>query len=409
MVKIAHISTNSLAPWWFLRGQDEFLHRRGFEIHVIASPDRLLEKVAERDHVVVHAIEMSQRISPLRDLLSVISLFKLLRKLRPDIVHLSCPKGALLGAIASWVARVPVRIFFVRGLVTEGLSGLPRCAARSIERLTGRMCHQIIFVSHSLLDFARNEGIVESGQGMVPANGMSNGIDCRRFSRDAAQNIQLAADLAKELGLEKGIQVIGFVGRLAHAKGIDELVLAWKELRLEYPEARMLLVGPISAVDPISEETRRLLHDDPRVILAGFVENVIPYYMLMTLLVYPSHREGFPNVPMEAGALKLPVITTKVSGCVDAVIDGSTGTIIPPRNHEAIASAIRRYLNDPGLCQRHGHAGRSRVESQYRQEIIWDALAEEYTRLLKRSDVFVPREESGGVKPGEFTTSGTRR
>ena len=185
-VKLAYVTTLPVSQWGFLQGQNRYLADNGFEIHAIASPGKFLDKLAERDGSTVHAVPISRTISPLQDLVTLARLVVVLRRIRPDLLHVSTPKAALLGAIAGWVARVPIRVFCFRGSITEPASGWRRRLFRRLEWLTARLCTQTICVSKSLRDFARSESIIGPAEGMVAAHGMSNGINAARFSRDAA-------------------------------------------------------------------------------------------------------------------------------------------------------------------------------------------------------------------------------
>jgi len=379
---MTHVTTVPQTQWAFLRGQNAYMRAKGFDVHAVASPGERLADLAERDGVTTHAVHISRTIEPFRDLASLYQLWRVFRRLHPTIVVVSTPKAALLGAISSWVARVPVRAFLYRGSITESASGARRVVFRFLERLTALLCHQVICVAPSLLEFAREHGILPPGKGVVLVNGMSNGIDARRFDPARADAQALAAELRVRLGLPQDALVIGYVGSLAGDKGIDDLAVAWQHLRSTIPHLHLLLVGRPEAGDPPAPSTASLLADDSRVHLPGYADDVVPYYILMDVLAFPSHREGFPNVPMEASAMGIPVVATRVVGCVDAVRDGFTGTLVPPRAPEALAEAIGRYLEDPDLRQRHGRAGRKRVVRDFAQEPIWEAMYEEYCRLL---------------------------
>jgi glycosyltransferase involved in cell wall biosynthesis len=385
-MKIVFITTVPMTQWAFLCGQNAYMRRRGFELHAISSPGPELDRLACRDHVVIHPVSMSREITPAKDLVALVRLFVTLRRIRPSIVHLSTPKAALLGAMASWAARVPVRIFLVRGLLTEGARGLKRLFYRRLEWLTARFCHRSICVSPSLLDFARAEGILGPEQGVVLAHGMSNGIDPQRFDPAVIATVDLATlrpESTAQIGYA-GSTVIGFVGRLARDKGIEEIFNAWKMVRDEFPAALLLLVGPWEKENPVPEPVRRGLESDPRVILAGMVQTVENYYKIISIFIYPSHgSEGFPNAPMEAAAMGLPVVASRVVGSVDAVVDGVTGVLIPPHDPRALADAIRKYFKDPELRRKHGRAGRERVVRDFRGETIWEAMYREYVRSLQ--------------------------
>src|SRR5256886_8047530 len=362
-LRLAYVTTLPQPQWAFLRGQNAYLAARGFELHAVASRGPYLARLVERDGVVAHAVPIARAISPLRDCIALARLFLVLRNVQPDIVHLSTPKAALLGAIAAWAARVPVRLFLMRGSITEPASGARRILFRTLERLTAALCHQTVCVAPSLLAFLRAERILGPTDGMVVASGMSNGIDVDRFcparDGDAAPVWPLPA-LARAASDPQAV-FVGFVGRLARDKGIEQIAQAWQRIREEFPRGHLLLVGAWETEGAIAPRWRAALERDPRVHLPGRVDDVVPYYRLMSLLLFPSHgTEGFPNVPMEAAAVGLPVIATRVLGCVDAVEDGVTGALIPPRDAGALAAAVRAFLADPALCRRTGAAGRAR-------------------------------------------------
>ena len=344
--KIAFVTTIPKVQWAFLRGQNAYMRERGFELHAISSPGPYLDQLVHRDRVTAHPVTISPKIAPVSDLVTLFRLIIVLGRIRPSIVHLSQSKGALLGAIAAWITGVPIRIFLVRTLFTENVRGF--CfPLRWLERLTVRLCHMSICVAPSQLDFARAEGILGREQGIVLAHGMSNGIDSERFDPAVVE----AADLATwRPGLTGsiGTTVIGFVGRLARDKGIEDLFDAWQEVRNESPDAVLLLVGHWEEEDEVSQAVRLGLESDPHVVLVGNQDDVTQFHKRISIFVYPSHgTEGFPNAPMEAAAMALPVIASRVVGCVDAVVDGVTGTLVPPRDPRALAAAIRHISRTP--------------------------------------------------------------
>jgi glycosyltransferase involved in cell wall biosynthesis len=391
-IKLVYITGVGITQWWCLRGQNKFIAKKGFDLHSIASPDKHLSALSKRDGVTAHPVSIPRRISPLRDFIAFLRLFFILLALRPQVVHLSTPKASVLGSMAAWAARVPISVYLIRGLHSEKQKGFRRKFFSFLESIPARLCSQTICVSPSLLEFARSEGIIAPDRGAVVANGMSNGVDVDHFDPvRVAREVDIKA-LALSLNLPPKCKVIGFVGRLAVDKGIHELVCAWQTIRNDFPESHLLLIGHwMEQVDEISQEVRKFLEEDPCVHLTGNVEDPAPYYALMSVFVLPTHgSEGWPNVAMEASAMELPVIATKVVGCVDAVIDGITGMLTPLKDETALADAIRMYLDNPELCKRHGKAGRERVIRDFRQEIVWEGLYAEYLRLLRRKGLPVP-------------------
>ena len=401
-IRLAYVTTLPQTQWAFLHGQNGHVAARGFELHAVASPGPYLARLVARDGVVAHPVPIARAVSPLRDCVALARLFLVFRRVRPDIVHLSTPKAALLGAIAAWAARVPVRIFLMRGSVTEPARGVQRVLFQTLERLTAALCHQTICVAPSLLAFLRAEHIVAPAAGIVVGNGMSNGIDVVRFSpaRDGDAAVEWPLPSLARAAADPQAVFVGFVGRLARDKGVEEIAQAWQQIREEFPRTHLLLVGAWETEGAIAHRWRAALERDPRVHLPGRVDDVVPYYRLMSLFVFPSHgTEGFPNVPMEAAAVGLPVIATRVLGCVDAVQEGVTGALIPPQDAGALAAALRRYLGDSALCRRQGVAGRARVEREFRQEPIWTGLYAEYTRLLAAAGRAPDRRAVPGPAP----------
>jgi glycosyltransferase involved in cell wall biosynthesis len=313
-----------------------------------------------------------------------------LRSIQPDIVHLSTPKAALLGAIAATLAGVPIRVAFLRGSVTFTARGLARQVYRLTEWLTAALCHEVICVSRSLQDYLREEGILPPGRGRVIQYGMSNGINTTYFQPQPAGTASPFRGSNHQM-LRSGRSVIGYVGRLTREKGIEDLAAAWRILREEHQQLLLLLVGDWEEGDCVSHDIRQALQSDPRVFCTGFVQDPRPYYQIMSVFVFPSHREGFPNAPMEAAAMELPVVATRVIGCVDAVQDGVTGTLVAPGDPQALGTAVSNYLHDPELRRRHGRAGRKRVEGKFQPEQIWEELVVNLEGWLQRCNLPLPQ------------------
>lgn len=388
-IRILHVTTVPLSLK-FLRGQVGFMKAQGFEIHAISSPGPELRAFGDQEGVAVHAVEMPRRITPLRDLAAVGRLRAVLRRIRPHLVHAHTPKGGLLGMVAAWLARVPVRIYHMRGLPLMTATGAKRQILRTTERVACRLAHRVLCVSHSLREVALAEGLCRPDKIAVLTGGSGNGVDaCGRFDPVliGAEDRLAGRD---RLRIPPEAVVAGFVGRIVRDKGLVELAEAWKALRESVPNLHLLIVGDFEPRDPVPPEVEDLLRNDPRIHLAGWVSDLTALYGVMDLVVLPTYREGFPNVPLEAAAMALPVVATRIPGCIDAVADGATGTLVPPRDANALAAAIRQYLVDPDLRRSHGQAGRERVLHDFRQEVIWDALYQEYVRLLREKDIPVP-------------------
>ena len=373
---IVHILTvpDSLA---FLRGQPAYMRERGHRLTVITSPGPALDVFGEREAVEVHGVAMPRRISPAQDAKTVLRLVRLVQRLAPDIVHAHTPKGGLLGTVAASIARVPFRLYHMRGLPFVTAHGLQRALLMTTERTSCALATRVIAVSASLREVAVEARLCRRDKITVLGGGSGNGVDSGRFD-PARIGSAAGRSLRARLGIPEDALVVGFIGRLVRDKGVVELAAAFRELKARFANVHLLVAGPFEERDPVPPETRAALESDSSVHLLGFVEDTAPLYAAMDVLALPTYREGFPNVPLEAAAMQVPVVATRIPGCVDAVADGDTGILVPPRDASALAMALAEYLGNPRLREAHGRAGRTRVLESFRRERIWDALARIY-------------------------------
>jgi glycosyltransferase involved in cell wall biosynthesis len=254
--------------------------------------------------------------------------------------------------------------------------------------------HEVIAVSPSLAAEYVARGLAPAAKVRVLGAGASNGVEAERFRSPGPDEV---AALRERLGLLEGTPVVGFVGRFTRDKGIAELMEAFDRLRVTVPGARLLLVGDFEAGDPVPAATVDRIRTHPAIVQAGFVPDTAPHYALMDVLAFPSYREGFPNVPLEAAAAGLPVVGFRATGTMDAVVDGETGTLVPAGDVGGLARALEAYLADPALRRRHGQAGQERAAREFQPERIWQALLDEYDRLLAAAGCPRPTPEVGAT------------
>jgi glycosyltransferase involved in cell wall biosynthesis len=392
--RLVHITTvpGSLN---FVAGQPRFLAARGFVTHAISSPGEGWKSFLRHEPVVAHAVLMPRCITPLRDLVALWRVYRLLRAIRPHIVQAHTPKGGLLGMLAAWLAGVPVRIYTMHGLPLMTARGWKRLLLLWTERVSCWCASRVLSVSRSIRTVAIDMQICQTEKIDVLLGGSINGVDSRgRFdpSRWGAPARQM---IRRKHGIPENALLVGFVGRIVRDKGMVELAGAWRKLRDRFPTLHLLLAGPFEPQDPVPPEVEQLFHSDPRIHLAGHVDEVAPCYAAMDVCVLPTYREGFPGVLLEAAAMELPVVATRIPGCVDAVVDGTTGMLVPPRDTESLAAAVAGYLVDPELRRRHGRAARQRVLDEFQQEAIWQAFYEEYLRLLEAAGLPAPTDAAG--------------
>lgn len=388
-LRVTHVTTVPMSLM-FLRGQTAYMRERGIELSFVSSPGPELDEFGAAEGAPTYAVPMERRITPLKDLVAVARLYRHFRSTKPDIVHAHTPKGGLLGTIAATLARVPTRIYHMRGLPSMGATGVKRTLLEAAERVSCGLASTVLCVSPSLREEAIRLDLVSPSRIRVPAGGSGQGVDTARFdpSRFGAED---RAAIRAAMGIPRDALVFGFVGRIVRDKGIHELAEAWAAVRAELPQAHLLLVGPFEPQDPVDPSVRAQLERDARVTLLGPTDDTPRAYAAMDVAVLPSYREGFPNVPLEAAAMELPVVATRIPGCVDAVEDGVTGACVAPRCASELKSAMLRYGTDPALRRRHGRAGRVRAQRAFRRETIWEAIAGVYLEGRRLDERAPPR------------------
>lgn len=380
MTKILRITTNPVSLKILLKGQHCFMSKNGFEVICVSSSGKELSDVEQNEKVRVALLEMTRTISPFNDLKSLWEFYTLCKRERPTIVHSHTPKGGIVGMLGARLAGVPVRLHTVAGMPLMEARGIKRKLLDVVERLTYRCATKVYPNSCGLYDFILAQGYTSKQKLEVIANGSSNGIDTQYFDPTLFSEVR-KQDLKQSLLFQPNDFVFIFVGRLVGDKGINELIEAF--FKLPTPNTKLLLVGPFESVlDPLHQDTLQALKTNPNIISVGFQEDVRPYFAISDCLVFPSYREGFPNVVMQAGAMGLPSIVTDINGCNEIIVEGQNGTIIPVKNVAAIVVAMQKMCSDKEYYEQLSQNARVMIQSRYEQQVVWEALLAEYYSLL---------------------------
>lgn len=355
-----------------------------FDVLAVSSPGRTLDEVGRSEGVRTAAVTMTRSITPLKDLKALWRLYRLFKKERPAIVHTHTPKAGLLGMIAARLAGVPVRLHTVAGLPLMESNGIRRKILEYTERLTYQCATRIYPNSRNLAGFLLQNRFCAPGKIQVIGNGSSNGIDTSFFRLDE-ELVTRAGHLRTNLSLGTGDFVFIFIGRLVRDKGIEELVDAFTALKKKYTGIKLLLVGPFEpGLDPLSARTTDTIAADKDIIHTGFQQDIRPWLAISHILVFPSYREGFPNVPMQAGCFHLPAIVTNINGCNEIIEHECNGLIIPVKNREALHGAMERLMTDKVLYAQLTTQARQLILERYEQKHIWNLLLQEYNDQLSK-------------------------
>lgn len=380
--KLIRITTVPVSLSVLLKDQLRYMSNH-FELLAVSSPEKILEQVGIREGVRTAPIAMTRAITPIKDIKALWQLYKLLRKEKPVIVHTHTPKAGLLGMMASRLAGIPIRMHTVAGLPLMENKGVKRKILDFVERLTYSCATGVYPNSKHLADFILENGYCSPKKMKVLGNGSSNGINTLFFEPNE-ELAKTACELKKKFSLTNKDFVFVFVGRLVKDKGIEELVEAFSALKEKHPDIKLLLVGPYEPErDPLSPETRKVIETDTSIIHAGFQQDIRPYLMISQALAFPSYREGFPNVPMQAGCFNLPSIVTDINGCNEIIEDGKNGLIIPVKNVKALKQAMEMLLTNSTLYLTLQTNARQMIVDRYEQKYLWELLLKEYNDQLK--------------------------
>lgn len=351
-----------------------------FEVVGITSPGKEIQEVEEDENIKIIPVLMSRKITPFEDLKSLWKTYKVLKNEKPHIVHTHTPKAGLVGMAAAYLAGVPLRLHTVAGLPLMEATGNKRKVLNIVEKLTYRLATKIYPNSKGLYDFITENGFTKPEKLKVLGNGSSNGINVSHFSKEELDGSVLV-DLKQKYHLSNNDFIFVFVGRLVGDKGINELVSAFSNLHHDH--VKLLLVGSMETeLDPLAFQTVKEIQDNPKIISVGFQKDVRPFLAISNAFVFPSYREGFPNVVMQAGAMELPCIVSDINGCNEIIQEGKNGVIIPVKNEEAILQAMTAFISGSEYIAKLKKNSRKMIVERYEQTVVWRALLEEYNRLL---------------------------
>ncbi len=370
-MKLIRITTVPSTLTAFCKGLLKELKLEGYEVVAVSSPGKELDELANSEGIRTIAVPMERRISPFKDLKSLFQMCRVLRREKPDMVHSMTPKAGMVTMVAAWLARVPVRIHTFTGLVFPTSTGLKRRILMFTDWLTCACATHIIPEGEGVKADLLNNKITKKDI-RVLGHGNIRGIDLEHFKPEPH----------KTSPKESGFSFV-FVGRLVGDKGINELVEAFSRLNKAHPETRLVLVGPEEKkIDPIHPEAAAEIDRNPAIDAVGQQKDVRPFFASADALVFPSYREGFPNVVIEAGAMGLPSIVTDINGSREIIIDGENGMIIPSKNAEALYQAMKHFVENPEDVKRMAENARPLIASRYEQSYVRQCLKDFYKECI---------------------------
>jgi len=400
--KLIRITTVPISLEKLLENQLIFMSKQ-FDVTAISADKSRLEKFGIANKIKTKHIELTRQITPLQDLKTLFQLYKFLKKEKPQIVHSHTPKAGTIGMLAAKLAKVPNRLHTVAGLPLLEATGFKRKILNLVEKVTYASATKIYPNSYGLEQIILAQKFTKKEKLKVIANGSSNGINTEYFNPKNYSSTQ-NDELKKELGIAKEDFVFIFVGRLVSDKGINELIQAFNKLKTTHQiqntkdkthtdlspfpsgrlgwDSKLLLVGSLETeLDPLKKETLELIKTNKNIISVGYQQDVRPYFAISDILTFPSYREGLPNVVLQAGAMGLPSIVTNINGCNEIIEHNHNGLIISVKNEGELFNAMNELLTNDTLLLKLTQNSRNSIVSRYQQQVVWDALLEEYLSL----------------------------
>lgn len=371
-----------MALRYLLPGQMHFMSDNGFDVLMISADGKELAEVIEKEQCRHLIVPMTRKITPLQDLKCLFRLIKIFRKEKPGIVHSHTPKAGLLGMLAAKICGVKVRIHTVAGLPLMVEKGFKYQLLKFIEKFTYACAGQVWPNSNSLMEFIIKNKFCKKSKLRIIAKGSTNGIQTNRFSREKLEE-KIIAEIKEQINYSEQNIYLLCIGRLVVDKGIAELVHVFTQLQKAHEHLVLILVGEYEAtLDPLPAATLHEIEINPSIIHINWTTRVEYYMDLADLFVFPSHREGFPNVLLQAGAMGLPVICSHITGNIDIVTNNETGLVFESLNEQQMLSLLQYALSHPQHMQTMAKKLQRHIKENYPRENIWKNILEAYKSSL---------------------------
>lgn len=387
-IKLVRITTVPLSLRLLITGQPEYMQRHGFEVTLISSDGDDWQKMPLNENIVRHKLNMERRIAVRKDASSLFALIKLLRKIKPDIVHTHTPKAGLLGMIAAWVAKVPLRIHTLAGMPAMTAKGATKKILFQTEKLTYLFSNEVWINSKFLKQYILQHKLIHPSKAHMILHGSSNGIDLRKFNVIALDDSKRIL-LRKQFAVEENHFIFLSVGRMVNDKGINELVDAFEKINASSPHTRLFLLGPFETGDALPAATVEKINHHSAITHIEWSDEVEYFMAEADCFIHASHREGFPNVILQAAAMGLPVICSEIPGNIDIVEYDNEGYIFPVKNSEALLQVMEQVLNNREEVVERAHNLQKKVHRYYDRINVQSAIKDRYVELLRKKGIDV--------------------
>ncbi|WP_031548028.1 glycosyltransferase family 4 protein [Salinicoccus luteus] len=378
--KLIHGVTSSMSAL-FIHEQVHFIEKNGYQVEVVCNndPERHYEGLRLKH------IPFEREISLYRDVTTLYSLYRYLKGKKPDIILFSTPKAGLLGMVAGFLNGTETRIYAQWGLRLETVTGVKKLILQTTEKITCLLSTHVIVISDSLEEEMVGRNLVDREKVVRIGKGSVNGIDMQRYSPDAIDADRLKW-MKADLDIKPSDFIIGYMGRITRDKGTNELVEAFTKLSQRYDNIKLLLIGDIEEGDPIRPENIETIHSHERIIHCAYTTEPEYYYSMMHVFAFPTYREGFGTVSIEAQAMRVPVIGFNSTGVKDTIVDNRTGLVVWNNDTAGLEEALMDMINHPLKRAQMGRDARKFVEDNFDRELIQQKVLDFYNTLGPSGD-----------------------
>ncbi|MBC3846216.1 glycosyltransferase family 4 protein [Winogradskyella echinorum] len=380
MKKIIRITTVPVSLGTLLKGQLKFMSKH-YEVIGVSSEGDALKEVNHNEGIKTIPVNMTRTITPFKDLKALFQLYRVFKKEKPQIVHTHTPKAGTVGMLAARLAGVPHRLHTIAGMPLLEATGMKRKILNLVEKITYSGATLVLPNSFAMKDIIIEEKFCSEKKLRVIGNGSSNGIDTDHYDVKKVP-LESIESLKQQLNITPQDVVFLFIGRVVKDKGINELVEAFNTISQSRSNAKLIIVGGKEAeLDPIAPATEAIIASNNNIHETGAVKDIRPYVAVSDVLAFPSYREGFPNVVLQASCMEKPCIVTDINGCNEIISNNYNGLIIPPKDSEALRKAMMTLYDNPNKIKELAVNARPNIINKYKRELIWKELLELYNNL----------------------------
>lgn len=377
--KLVRISTVPSSLKVLLRDQLKFMNE-SFEVIAISSEGKDFDEVIETQGVRGYKVDMTRRITPFRDLAGLLRLYLIFRKERPEIVHTHTPKAGILGMFAAWMAMVPYRFHTVAGLPLVETKGIKKVLLLFIERLTYFFAIKVYANSFEMQKIILDYKLCYRKKISVIGFGSTNGINLDYFNPQIYTQKKID-EFRKEMKVNNKF-VFCFIGRIVKDKGITELFEAFSALYNINQNICLLLIGNYESNSNLSDDFIEKLNTHPGIKNVGYIEDIRLYLLISNVFVFPSYREGFPNVILQACAMNLPCIVTNINGSNEIIKHDLNGRIVEKKQILPLFVEMRNLSEQPEVVLKYKENCRKSILEKYDQKFVWNEILKEYKSFL---------------------------